>query len=440
MNVSLANVEEFYLPAVRGLPPPSRAGWRRASELVAGTAFFWGVGERRLVLPAPVDLALAEELDHLLDAGGGGVLFPDTPVESLSRWLGERLQAGEPQPGFCLDDGCCEVLAWGQTEGLSALVSAMTALCGEVVCECGDESTLGLVVQIDSKTGLRHLLSTRSEVSASWMPEGFIAENLSQAAQLAEECLGLWGGCLVKADRSAAGWGIVAFDGAHPPRFPISRHLAHAARGMPELRRFPLVVERMVRREGRVVSISAQGSADGRGGSIFHFCALHLDGSGAARVGKGILGREVEAGLRSRFTALADLLSSLGYRGILGVDFALDGEGEPAILEVNPRRTTLTAAYDGARRLELAGGDDDFCVLYLPKVEGAAPWGKLPPAARRLLCQKGGVVHGSGWLPVAAPGFSAGAPEWRGALLFARDAGTADELAWELTDTLRPRR
>jgi len=193
---------------------------------------------------------------------------------------------------------------------------------------------------LGAKSGFRDFSTNRGFP----LPEGWVFSSLDLAIGAAANCALRGEGVVIKAERGVGGaCQLFSPPSSSSDKTTIEGRLEFYSRRVPELRRGAVVVERRI--EGGL-SLSGQGFCDGKGGFSSHFLArqLHCVLPGGAMVGKGTLRWADKRKLSTLLKETGRAVSRFGYRGVLGVDFVTDSEGEVYMVEFNPRRTTLSHA------------------------------------------------------------------------------------------------
>jgi hypothetical protein len=282
------------------------------------------------------------------------------------------------------------------------------------------------------------------------LPEGGVTSGqaearLEEAAGLVQR-LAVDGEVVVKADLSTSGVGQVRIPQGSYGVKELSRRLEFSARGAPELTAWPVIVERWYApREvterwcgphavterwraggqggGGSDSCSAQCVADGGGGAELKFVALHGPAGGAGAGAQGFtaaLGASAVGGQRAGeigrvAVALGREMSAWGYGGVFGLDLVFDEQGGVKLLEVNARRTTLSA---GGELLALAARDfEDPVVLFfegLKPGKGAREWSAYKGLLSKLLFPIEG--RREGWVPLPLLRFDGDEASGQGAM------------------------
>jgi len=443
MKLVVPNVEEFYGAVTKRLPQASANRWREAARKLSGSAYFWCGRGVTLLMPGPLEAGLTAELSQRSGLGPDRLFWPEAPSPELSLWAAEKLTslAGCGPDGRLT--GISEIVAWGQTGQLHELAETSANWGGLAIRGVGQREVLWIVDLLGSKCGLRHLLAAPLARGEVLMPEGVFASNLAEAAGVTDEFLSRGKIAVVKADRGVGGSASAVFDSARPPRTGIGRHLAIAARSFPLLRRGPMVVEELVLIGPRTTrSASVQCFSDGQGEAKLLFMAEHMKKASCAfnplesigaRLGAGALKDKTRRALKESAGVVGRKISSLGFYGVMGIDYALDGEGRPHLLEVNPRRTTLSGAAGAARSLGGESWEERLSVIYLDQDAVSGRWSELPDNLRRRLYPDG--VDGravGGWLPIPVPTGKSGDVDWAGAVVLSAIPETSELIAREL--------
>lgn len=408
MEIIVSNVADFYSPVTELLPAHAAAYWQKASFGLGQYALYWGGGEKLVVVECEPAASLVAEIcaragyaraEVRVPGGRGRTLLEKiTGDGSLMETMADMAEEG------------ADLAVWGRTGGMDGLAGML----GYRDCGAGPG---WLHAAAGSKCGARLLFAGSKVDGEPLMPEGTTAENLAEAASEAGRLLSAGWGAVVKSDMGTAGYGMVFFEPGRKTGPGILRRLKLAARGMPELEAGLVAVERFVPDEGgRMTSASVQCELSGREGWKICFTASHHRGNSPPRglatgpaeagMGRGALPRTVRERLACAASVVCEKLCGLGYAGVAGMDFALEGGEGPRLLEINARRTTLTAGAELARWLYGSGWEEKASVRF--HETGSLPRRTLDGLSRALretlypaVLPGGGT---GGWLPLPAPG------------------------------------
>jgi predicted ATP-grasp superfamily ATP-dependent carboligase len=145
----------------------------------------------------------------------------------------------------------------------------------------------------------------------------------------------------------------------------LSRHRARSGRYFQKLQagRTLSVLFAADRRDARVIGINEQWTA-----GIAH-CAPYCYGG-------AVSGISLPGGVQARIaTLLGRVVRATGLVGLNGLDFILDADDEPCVLEINPRPTATIDLYD-------ADFDNGLLALHLRACRGQLPDIRPPSRAR----------------------------------------------------------
>ncbi|TAL18734.1 hypothetical protein EPN96_00510 [bacterium] len=384
-SCAFSNIEEFYRPQMSGFDERTSAKWSFECSALSPLALFWGFADGTVFLPEEADEAFLSYIKERLGLGALRVIVPRPGSHGLSRSILNDSAAFEALLRLAGEGAA--LLPWGESEGYRELL-------GELAKETwrdglNNHGELWKVRYLGSKSGFRHFFSQRG----ARLPEGRIAGNVRLAAGLAGEFLDRGEGVVLKAD-----WGVGGKCQLIVPSSGKKRSLAPLSRCIPELKAGAVIVERFIESAGHPASVSCQGEADGRGGFSIHYLSAHLEkslsGEGAL-IGKGAFESPALEGQARKLGFFAGkCVSAFGYAGVCGFDMAVDGEGVPWLLEMNPRRTTTT---HGAALGELLLGDGwekTHCVAVAMDAVCGDTFAEVKKALAELLFPAGGNREG----------------------------------------------
>jgi hypothetical protein len=378
-------MEEFYRPQTEGLDERTKAKWSSECAALAPLALFWGSLEGTVFLPEEPEDAYLSYLGKNLGLGGLKVVVPKPGGPGLSR-------------SILNDPFACEILLkeagkgaplrpWGESEGYRELLGELAKAAGRKNPEIPGD--LWKARYLGSKSGFRHFFSQRGAP----LPEGRVAGSLRLAAGLAGEFLERGEGVVLKADRGVGGKCqlIVRPSGN-------KRGLGTLSRWIPELGAGAVVVEKFIEPEGSPASVSCQGEADGSGGFVLHYLAAHLESSlsgEGALIGRGAFeSPALEARTKELGLFAGKCVSAFGYAGVCGFDMAVDREGLPRLLEMNPRRTTTTHGAALGKLLLGPGGEKGCCVAVAMDIACKESFREVEKILDGLLFPRGGNREG----------------------------------------------
>lgn len=232
------------------------------------------------------------------------------------------------------------------------LVDTLRSRCGLTVRlpESPTPENLWLRDYVDTKAGFRHLfLQAQSSLPPNvYLPEGYVAQTLEQAAAIAQWFLTRNQSCLVKADTGNDALGHTAFSPKVDRSLDTTRHqLAQN----PFLHEGLIVVEAFIPSTGRLfpsVELFVPAPEEGSPEMTYVCNQLFFESGTFAGV---LVSREfeaeswyqplVEAGL-----AIAHHLQHLGYVGHFDLDAIVDDAGRLFCIEINARRTGGTHVHE----------------------------------------------------------------------------------------------
>jgi len=340
----LVNPFEFNLRCLRkDLPREQAERWRAVAAAYGDLAVWWASGDRLLATAVPPH-------PNLLAVADGGRIEVVCPGEQSSHGLCRDLLADAGALRHILDFAAwgpepLVVTAWGATEGLYALLDWLGEHAGyQVKCDLVPRQNYWVSTQLDGKASLRALAAEAGLV----MAPGWICQDLAEAAEVASARLALGEALVVKANLGVSGVGVYRLDPEEktpPPARVLAKLSAHWAR-LPLVGNGPLVVEQAIGDPTGAVFANGRIGEDGvtvLGGG------RELRDASNLYVG-AILGGIPDACVAAPFVHLLEVAARAGFRGEIGADYLLDGQGVTRLLEVNPRRCSESHAYALARR------------------------------------------------------------------------------------------
>ncbi len=438
VTLSIGNMAEVYAPHVATLPASAGARWRGASHRISGHALFWGLdgADRVVVLPGEVDGLLLDELFERIGCPVPRVIVATGDPSALCRNLASDERAIDSFLSFAGGGGVA-LQAWGETSGLHQLAARLEEEGVRVSHDYGDREHQWVAHMLDSKAGFRALVSGIGSAEVR-MAAGVVAADINEAALKARTLAGGLYTVVVKADRGASGVCHTLIAPGGRMKMGVLNHLLIAARSIEELSGGPLVVERYIS-DGMDTPRSVSAQCLITDGNAHHrlFTASHINGPGGAGLG-GVVGvGAVEEGLEEKIGQAAKIIcnevAAAGYRGRLGLDFAVDVSGGLWTLEMNARRTTFSAVHELLSTIAKAQGGGGLCALYdeqLPLPLQLGDWTTFKSKAPPLLFPLNGEPEG--WLPIPAPAAGPGHGWLAGGVVVARSVERAYQIAGEM--------
>lgn len=366
----LPNVYEFNR---RGLPPelPKRDldSWRDVGNVLTDLALFWSGEDKLIVSPRPIDSGFVQ---YVRDHVGFQRLLVQSPrpprrcESGLSRAVLADPELLQRVVEYVRGGESTTLLTWGITEDVYLFLDALTSQGASVKApDVPPRHSYWNVIYLDSKAGFRHRCT---EIGASdqriAMPEGFICHSLADVVEFVRYFYRRGSGCVLKPNRGLGGIGIIMLElewAKHPDELLLKHIENQAAKNPYFFTHGPIIVERKIQaRPMRVDSLTTIGSvfmnaligSDGQIEVLGGGCELRDNNNHyvGAQMGKGSVIESVASTVEPVMWAICRAVASYGHRGHVGVDFLLDDEGNPVILELNPRRCSESHVYDLARR------------------------------------------------------------------------------------------
>lgn len=334
----LVNCYDFNRRCLRSdLPPEQHAPWIGVAATYGDVAVHWVAGDRLIVTPKPLHPAMvvaraggSVEVLCPQDTGAGLCRSLLADAEAVARILHWASQTGAP----------LHVTAWGATPEVYPIIQLLRERSGRVVtCDLVAPESYWVCSQLDAKSSLR-ALAAQAQLD---MAPGWVCHDLAEAAEIAAAQMRNGHGVHVKSNLGVSGVGVYRIRHAPSDASPVAveaelrRHWA----SLPFPEHGPFVVERSIPDTAGAVFANGQITDDG----------IILLGGGCERrdannlyVGATISGVP-HSEVLDPFRRLLSLAAAIGFRGEIGADFLIDGEGGAKLLEVNPRRCGESHAY-----------------------------------------------------------------------------------------------
>lgn len=335
--------------------------WYEGSAALADHALFWAEGGALVIVPEHLHPGLVRDVGLFFGTEALSVLYASGGGASLCARLNEDREVSERVRDFLLQADNPEILAWGLTPALAALLRRM-------VEEGLDPQTPGipppealwLVQLLDSKPGFRLLAEELSrEHKGIKVPEGLILPDLDAALAAAKEHFFPAGhSVLLKAARGTGGYStLLAADSGQ------SRERATALRRGRAQARFDtfwkvgsVVVERFVSGGGGAIpSAFTVDACVGKDRAVTVLCSGRMLIRAGKRyegvvIGKNAVEFQLRAQLRDVAIVFGHALADRGFTGLFDLDFVVDEDGLAWVCEMNVRRASPSHVLAIARR------------------------------------------------------------------------------------------
>ena len=404
-SIVVANVAEFYERSYRGFSHRAVEAWRTASLPVADTALFWGSDDKLVITPAPLEPAFVEDACQALGYRNVSVASPESPDASLCEAIASDPTLYEHLVRIIKSSGGVELLCWGATPQLYALVERLRSDAGPVSTpDVPPQADAWLVEYLDSKAGFRDFITRSVDASRTVrLAPGTTCACTDTAVGRILTSLQAGVGVVTKPSGGVAGNGVQQFEGSRlADGTRVRREMEVAARLNPIISAGPLVVEELIRAPAGCRSAwpSIFGMVEADGSFRDANVSEQLIRSGTRYFGSILEGSGYEGwvpdGLRAMAESVSLLAAGVGYRGALGIDTMVGADNGLYCLEINARRTSSSFIYDIIDHLRGRSIACSGTVLSLPAIglstNQALTFGDLKTAIR----DRGSVVRGGG--------------------------------------------
>ncbi len=404
-SIVVANVAEFYERSYRGFPPREVAAWRMASLAVADMALFWGGDDKLVITPAPLEPAFVEDACRALGYRNVSVASPESSHASLCEAITADRTLYQRLVRIIRSSGGVELLCWGATPQLYALVERLRADAGAVSTpDVPPQEDAWLVEYLDSKAGFRDFITRSSTASRSVrLAPGVTCACADTAVGRILAALKVGVGVVAKPSRGVAGNGLQKFEGTRlADGARVRREMQVAARFSPIISSGPQVVEELIQApfDCRSAWPSMFGIVQADGSLREAHVSEQLIHSGARYFGSvhEVSGYQgwVSDELRAMAESVAWFAADVGYRGALGVDTMVGADGRLYCLEVNARRTSSSFLYDIVGHLRGQSAACNSTVLSLPDVKLTSKQAVTFSELRTAIREAGPMVRESG--------------------------------------------
>ncbi len=229
-----------------------------------------------------------------------------------------------------------------------------------------DESSLWLWQYIGTKIGFRNLgpkwLGEGTDIG---LPEGYIAQNATEAVQIVNWFISRGRECICKTSHGVGGFGIVRFLANDFGMTAQEIYLKLSSTLNDRL--FPVIVEEFIRGKS---SPSSEAFVPDKGDDqvkMLYICEQVFDDKGlfdGVIIDKSVVSTCACSLITKCTMKIGNELQELGYRGIFDLDFIISEKDQKIyILEVNLRRTGGTHAHEIAALLYGENYQDNHSVL-----------------------------------------------------------------------------
>jgi len=218
--------------------------------------------------------------------------------------------------------------------------------------------SLWTVAYLDSKAGFRaEMLKLATEHKEIKVPQGFVAQDATEALLMAEWFYENGQSSILKANFGESGWGIAILKVESYSSLSVFRkQVRKILQSNVIWQDTSIVVEQFIEPDASVAggSPSTEVFVGEEGISLLYHCGQLLNRFGGflgVEIGKGALSETLARKLMKIGNIIGKWYWELGYRGFFDIDFVVSKDGGIYVAETNTRRTGGTHTYDLARHL-----------------------------------------------------------------------------------------
>mgnify|MGYP005839119935 FL=1 len=364
MRLVIANVVDAYRDNVALIRDPLlREHEVLDSYYIEDRALLWH-GDRKLVVTSlPVDAGHLRYLRRAMGYAQLENLAPREPTESLCedilREEGLRASIVERLRG----QGEVDLISFVGSRGVLAVAEALRGAGLRVSTpECPSAECLEARDYLDSKAGFREFFrSAAGAIPGVQIPDGAVAQNPQEAAQLAVAFLQQGRACLCKPNNSQSGVGFVILRPGELAGGPAEWEEAIRSRlaGDRQMTSDVIVVEELIEMDlsvaGGSPSIEMRIPADpARDVEFMYLCGQILTAKGyffGVEMHRDLVEPDLERTIERAAVAVAREMRRRGYAGVFDMDMVAGVDGRLYAVEVNTRRTGGTHAHEAAEHL-----------------------------------------------------------------------------------------
>lgn len=230
--------------------------------------------------------------------------------------------------------------------------------------------SLWTVAYLDSKAGFRaEMLKLAAEHKEIKVPQGFVAQDATEAQAMAEWFYENGQSSILKANFGESGWGIAIFKVESYSSLSMFRKQVRKILQSDVIwQDTSIVVEQFIEADASVAggSPSTEVFVGEEGISLLYHCGQLLNEVGGflgVEIGKGALSETLARKLTRIGNIIGKWYWELGYRGFFDIDFVVSKDGGIYVAETNTRRTGGTHTYDLARHLFGSGYEKEAYFL-----------------------------------------------------------------------------
>lgn len=375
-NIIFPNVHEFMR---RGMDANYKEDlleeWRNIAAGYGEIAMFWG-GDRKLILtPKRVNESFIEFNKDLLGYKEICTVVPEKFTSDTSEDFLRDSNAFNSIVQYT-ENKNINVLSWGATEGLYKLKHRLSKE-NPMICfdELIEEENYWTSVYYDSKVGFRQMCL---ELQRDWKyihsPRSYICEGLDEVLFILKSYHKKKKACVIKANNGAGGFGniLITKELIHSSYENIKDYIWKSIKELPYFNNGLILVEDFIdvdyrKSENSNVRICfMSGVVDKKGNNKIIASGVDIrdesDYYSGAYMGKNMIPEDLDKELRLIMSRLGDRIAEDGYLGHWGVNFMIDSEKRPMLIELNPRRCGESHIHSIGERLYGEKWMDEVCI------------------------------------------------------------------------------
>lgn len=206
---------------------------------------------------------------------------------------------------------------------------------------------INLVRKIDSKNGIREIISDLFPKERMRLPVGYICKNKNEILKAISEFLNINRGFVVKIHNGESGWGVKIVDGEMAQsldRAFLTTWLNGLFQSDQIWKSAPYIVEEFIVADTTIAGgfPSGEGYIDDGGFTFSYSCGQEVTKQGefgGITLSKSSRSHFFHESIETAINIIGDRLHSIGYRGNFDIDFVAGVDGNLYILECNARMT-----------------------------------------------------------------------------------------------------
>lgn len=317
-------------------------------------AFFWESNDKIVITPYPIPVALFEANKAICGFKNVVNVAPKAGSIDLSASVMKDKRLLKLIAGAVRDNSQITLSPYAVTQEFLQLLDKLKIGSKEKPLE----ESLWTTSYLDAKVGFRaEILRLGFEHKEIKVPEGFVAQDATEALQIAEWFYQRSQPSVMKVNFGESGWGLKILRPEEYPSLSVFREgIRKTLKSDVIWEKTSIIVERFIELDTEVAggSPSTEIFVNENGASVSYNCGQVLNEYGVflgVEIGKSALSSVLSRKLSSVGNIIGKRYWELGYRGYFDIDFIVAKDGEIYIAETNTRRTGGTHTYDLAKHL-----------------------------------------------------------------------------------------